>query len=471
MIGQVGGASVHKKPLLTLSPDYVLKPVLTDHRGIREIAFYEAMMEAVNIANNHHRQHSRQQAYANFLRGATVSHRNNTTTLFFRVREMLDILALAFAMVLKDDYVVASELAVEASWRTIKREVELLRTLSKFTPPYYGIVGLPSPSIEQPFGVTPDTHLLLHDLTCNFSQPVVMDLKMGTQSFEPDAPLEKQTKEASKYAQQETFGFRIVGMRIYQPDHAQADESGYRFFGKHYGRSLESREQVKEALRIYFGAGIDSTESCFDETLAGSKESDTTNGSSQERLNGTYPNGTTNGQHHKFTQSSDPVNGTRPRTYQKKNSMGVRLRAKSVSNMLVQLRLIRRWFEDHNKGLLFCASSLLWIYEGQLSCQAPDVTTLKMIDFGRVRRSHSPAANTALSSAGSRSNNPHSHHSHKHLSPSQVGDPGYLQGLQTLQELLIELIQEVRAEEEAEEGLESMDLDSSRHSTFDMKTR
>jgi hypothetical protein len=43
MVGQVGGVSVHKNPLLTLAPDYVLKPLLLDHRGIREIAFYEAI--------------------------------------------------------------------------------------------------------------------------------------------------------------------------------------------------------------------------------------------------------------------------------------------------------------------------------------------------------------------------------------------------------------------------------------------
>ncbi|KAL7567907.1 hypothetical protein ACA910_019623 [Epithemia clementina (nom. ined.)] len=478
MIGQVGGASYHKKPLLTLSPEYVLKPVLTDHRGIREIAFYEAMAEAVLIANNHHnRHHSRQQAYASFLKGNNPLHHpistaTAPTSVFFRVREIMDTLALAFALVLKDKVVVASEAAVEAAWRTIKREVEVLRTLSKFTAPYYGIVGLEAPSVDTPFGVTEDTHLLLHNLTSNYAQPVVMDLKMGTQSFEPDAPLEKRRKEQNKYLQQKDFGFRIVGMRIFQPHHPEADKSGYVFFDKHYGRGLETREQVKQALRIYFGAGLQTSDSCYDEQASQGHYS-TSNGypsNHQHNSSKSALNITTNGNHisqnpekQHQNEEDDVVKRSSNKNGNSKADAKIsprqRLRVKSISNLLVQLRSIQRWFEEHNKGLQFYASSLLWIYEGQLSCQAPDVTTLKMIDFGRVRRVqfHEPSKQKPKqepqhqnNTKKSRQHNHNHQHQHAHSHHDAV-DPGYLRGLQTLQQFLVELIKEAKKDDDEEE--------------------
>ena len=446
MIGQVGGVSFHKKPLLSLSPDYILKPVLTDHRGIREIAFYEAMTEAEVIVNNHHKYPSRQQAYAQFLKGSTQQNRNNNTTLLSRMRDIVDTLALAFALLLKDRTVVASEEAVAEVWRITKREVELMHTLRKFTPPYYGVIGQTHPSLDDPFGVTEDAHLLLHDLTSHYTQPVVMDLKMGTQSFEPDAPLEKRHKEANKYKQQAEFGFRIVGMRIYQPDHKETDESGYRSFGKHYGRNLETREQVKEALKIYFSAGVGTSDSCFDDTTTSSHA--TTNGSNtripSNRHQDLKDKGVhDDGQHHKERMPA-----------KKKQVM---LRVKSISNLLVQVRSIQGWFEDHNTGLWFCASSLLCIYEGHLSCQAPDVTTVKMIDFGRVRRNPPPHLPGTQSRQSPQKKQQHpkrtpAQERSNHQQQQEGGDSGYLYGLQTLQHMLVELIQEARETEEEDAG-------------------
>ena len=43
MLGQLGGISLNKKPILTLPPDYILKPLRTDARGFREIGFYEML--------------------------------------------------------------------------------------------------------------------------------------------------------------------------------------------------------------------------------------------------------------------------------------------------------------------------------------------------------------------------------------------------------------------------------------------
>jgi 1D-myo-inositol-tetrakisphosphate 5-kinase/inositol-polyphosphate multikinase len=316
MVGQVGGLSEHKKPLLTLTPDYVLKPLLLDHRGIREIAFYEAIRIISQSPNK--------TAYANFLTGG-----KKEQSAVNRFGEAFDTLALALAIFMQDSFVMESELALQAAWKSVKREIEEIRRLSNFTAPYYGVMGQRgvSASPDFPFGVSEGAHLLLNDLTIPFSKPCVMDLKMGSQTYEPDAPEDKRLRESSKYRQQELFGFRIVGMRIYDPKHPDVDAKGFRHFGKSYGRSLATREDVREAMRLYFSAGV---------------KRDPDSGDAQERV-----------------------------------------RTRAIANMLLELRPLRRFFEE-NKSLRFYSSSLLIVYEGDESKE--NTASIKMIDFGRVRR-------------------------------------------------------------------------------------
>lgn len=321
MVGQVGGVSVHKKPLLTLAPDYVLKPLLLDHRGIREIAFYEA----IRILS----QNPSKTVYANFLTGD-----KKKQSAVNRFGEVFDTLALALAIFMQDHIVVESEVALKDAWKSVKREIEEIRKLATFTAPYYGVMGQRgvSASPDCPFGISEGAHLLLNDLTINFRKPCVMDLKMGTQTYEPDAPEEKYLRESGKYPQQEHFGFRIVGMRIYDPKHPDADTKGFRHFDKSYGRSLATREALLEAMRLFFSAGI--------KQLDGNVL--TSGGDAQEKV-----------------------------------------RTRAISNMLLELRPLRRFF-DENKSLRFYASSLLIVYEGDVS--QDNTASIKMIDFGRVRR-------------------------------------------------------------------------------------
>mmetsp|Transcript_28152 Transcript_28152/g.65118 ORF Transcript_28152/g.65118 Transcript_28152/m.65118 type:complete len:178 (+) Transcript_28152:2-535(+) len=79
-----------------------------------------------------------------------------------------------------------------------------------------------------------------------------MDVKMGTQTYEPDAPMEKRRREHSKYPQQGIFGMRIVGMHIYDPTHPDADDSGYVQVRKEFGRSLVTRQEVTDGLKRFF---------------------------------------------------------------------------------------------------------------------------------------------------------------------------------------------------------------------------
>jgi hypothetical protein len=326
MVGQVGGVSVHKKPLLTLAPDYVLKPLLLDHRGIREIAFYEA----IRILS----QNPSKTVYANFLTGG-----KKKLSAVNRFGEVFDTLALALAIFMQDSIVVESEVALKDAWKSVKREIEEIRRLANFTAPYYGVMGQRgvSASPDCPFGISEGAHLLLNDLTINFSKPCVMDLKMGTQTYEPDAPEEKCLRESGKYRQQEQFGFRIVGMRVYDPKHADADTKGFRHFDKSYGRSLDTREALLDALRLFFSAGIKPVDPA---------------------------------------QAQTNTNGNGDVAQEK-------VRTRAISNMLLELRPFRRFF-DENKSLRFYASSLLIVYEGDVSKE--NTASIKMIDFGRVRR-------------------------------------------------------------------------------------
>jgi len=57
MVGQVGGKSINKKPVLILD-NFVLKPVNLDHRGVREIAFYEAIQASSNMRSGYKTYHS-----------------------------------------------------------------------------------------------------------------------------------------------------------------------------------------------------------------------------------------------------------------------------------------------------------------------------------------------------------------------------------------------------------------------------
>ena len=443
MIGQVGGVSVHKRPLLTLGPDYVMKPVQTDHRGIREIVLYEAVKCCRD--KNRNNQH-----YAGLLTGGETSNTMNNKksksanslkiTISNPVLDLWDTLAMWMAMKMNDPIVAQHEKTINKSWKALKKEVDTLMRLSAFIPSYYGVVGQRSP-LSMPVGEeqahkaaqqaatanydetgnsvanTPpefhdglslEAHLLLMDMTANFRKPCVMDLKMGRQTYEPDAPDEKKTREINKYPQQEQFGFRIVGMRFYDPLHPESDADGYRFFPKEYGRSLATVEDVLDALRLFLTAGCVTQQQQQQQQQQQEQEGGDTQGEDGEKQQQTI-NGSANGSGNDETLSKDApsqqqdekpesnmsldqseVNNNN--SYQKSSSEEEkdlaekeRLRIRALSGILAHLRPICG-FMDENQTLSFHASSLLIIYEGDRAAPNPDATSVKMIDFGRVRR-------------------------------------------------------------------------------------
>lgn len=332
--GQVGGLSVHKKPLLSLKPDYVLKPLRTDHRGIREIAFYEALHLSTRSPSS--------SVYAQLHAGKETQSSDSP------IMKVIDTLAVALGMLVQDRVVIASEESMRNAWKQVKREIEALQKLSSFTPKYYGVAGQKriDPSLS-PFFVSDDAHLLLGDLTTNFSKPCVMDLKIGTPIYEPDATVEKRTKEFNKYPQQAVFGIRIVGMRYYEPTDPMADSNGFVFLGKEFGRSLTTTEDISDAMRTFFSCN--------------------------------------NGLEHS----------------EQTKERNQKLRQKTVSALVQKLRSLRRWFDDHDGMLTFYSSSLFVLFEGENSLPEKPVgnnrtndvdfgdrgvVSLNMIDFGHVRR-------------------------------------------------------------------------------------
>jgi len=342
--GQVGGLSKNKRRMMRLAPDYVMKHVRPDHRGFREVAFYEAV-KAASLQKSGGGYSLSSKAGSRFLGK-------------FSPIEVFDTLSMFLAICLQDPVVASSEQALIKSWKASKKESELLRRLSNFVPAYYGVVRkdvILSYHTDDDEAHISEAFLLMQDVTAKFSKPCAIDIKMGTQTYEPDAPDEKRKRESEKYPPQAEFGMRIVSMRIYEPDHPDADDCGYRTFPKTFGRGLESRIELVSALRIFFSSG---TEASVNEDK--------------------IPEG--------------------------------KLRKRVVTNILMQLKLLRSWFDDNDR-LRFYASSLFLVYDGDSS--RGDATSTKLIDFGHVRRE-----------AG--------------------GDPGYRLGLRTLISLFTSLLDDAQ---------------------------
>ncbi|RLN44936.1 hypothetical protein BBJ28_00017275 [Nothophytophthora sp. Chile5] len=124
-------------------------------------------------------------------------------------------------------------------------------TLRPLLPKYYGTVVIPEPkdgeTAPPPNGMHPGKYLALEDLTWGRPWPCIMDVKMGTRSFEDDASAEKIAYERQKFPLQEAVGFRIQGIKVFDPKQRQYVE-----FDKHFGRGITSAEALASAFRNFF---------------------------------------------------------------------------------------------------------------------------------------------------------------------------------------------------------------------------
>ena len=86
------------------------------------------------------------------------------------------------------------------------------RRLLKYIPEFFGIekVGFKN-------GITvTEEFLILRDITEGFAQPAIMDIKIGSRTWGPDASAKKQSQEDSKYpGTKHPFGFRYTPLDKY----------------------------------------------------------------------------------------------------------------------------------------------------------------------------------------------------------------------------------------------------------------
>lgn len=114
-----------------------------------------------------------------------------------------------------------------------EKEVEFYSTIRDKDPEfvqwiagYHGVKEVNQNGINGKF-------MIIDDLTYPYRQPSVVDLKMGVKTWEDDAPTEKIERESKKYPLQRKIGFRLTGMRVFNPEKQDFD-----IYGKDYGYSL-----------------------------------------------------------------------------------------------------------------------------------------------------------------------------------------------------------------------------------------
>ena len=118
-------------------------------------------------------------------------------------------------------------------------------------------------AIERGRKLETDQAIVLENVTSGFNKPNVLDVKLGSKLWGDDAPLAKRTK-LDKVASETTsgaLGFRIAGMRVWQPpapeaseeasEEASHQEGSYRLYDKAYGRNL-SQSNVHQGFEDFF---------------------------------------------------------------------------------------------------------------------------------------------------------------------------------------------------------------------------
>lgn len=80
-----------------------------------------------------------------------------------------------------------------------------IRTLRNFVPHYNGIFHDDQMDID---------YIRLEDVTANMFNVSILDIKIGSITYDPEATEEKRRSEMNKFKYAKELGFRILGMRV-----------------------------------------------------------------------------------------------------------------------------------------------------------------------------------------------------------------------------------------------------------------
>lgn len=119
----------------------------------------------------------------------------------------------------------------------------------------------PPPNAYQMFGKKLDTNnaIVLENVASGFVKPNILDVKLGARLWDDDAPLAKRQRldEVSGKTTSGSLGFRIAGMRVWQPENSSDpdDPNGeFKVYDKSYGRGFTD-ESVRSGFEDFFLEG------------------------------------------------------------------------------------------------------------------------------------------------------------------------------------------------------------------------
>ena len=205
--------------------------------------------------------------------------------------------------------------------------------LRRFLPTYHGVALLApatTPATLNSAATSSDgrPYLVLSDMTASYSRPCVLDVKLGTRTFDESASARKQAEELSKYPLQAALGFRIAGWKRWT---GTGGGDGWEVRDKLWGRSVQPH-QMAAALKQFVGVASSS------------------------------------------------------------NAADAAWRRRVVLELLRQLRQLQRVFEQQTDYRLYASSLLLMYEGDELAVSATDSSPrVCMVDFGHVFGRHRAA--------------------------------------------------------------------------------
>lgn len=133
--------------------------------------------------------------------------------------------------------------------------------ISKWMPTFFGTLQLSNTLPGTDTTPAVPTHnrnasIVLSNATHGFVKPCVLDIKLGAQLWDNDAPQDKRDRldAVSDKTTSRALGMRVAGMRVWKK--GEEDKDGYyKVYDKHYGRTF-SAETVIEAIKEFFAADI-----------------------------------------------------------------------------------------------------------------------------------------------------------------------------------------------------------------------